>query len=135
MTCSSLLASEKIIVDFITKQLSFINLLDDEVVSPLFPIFNPLMVYCKFEREAWEVHNPELDLEIKLNDNILSRTRISLNFTVPTKPSKTVINSGVIPITAPGTLTISVVNVSNNNAVLKSISSSYTIFVQDAVSP
>jgi hypothetical protein len=126
MKCNLLLGSEKMIVDYQTKRVSAINILED-FASNIFPVAIQLAVLVSFELDEGEELNHEYTLQIKLNEIEIAQQSGSLSFPEGYKNIRNITNFSALTISAPGSLSLTIN--SNGNELKK-----YTIKILPASS-
>ena len=107
MKCTILIAAEQIIVDYQSKRISAINILEDFVAQSM-PIALHFMLLVGIEREGDDPNNGGFNLEIKNNDKELFKRVDNIDFPTGHNVTKNVTNFGTVIISEPGVLSFKI---------------------------
>jgi hypothetical protein len=103
MTCNLILAADQFLVDYETKIVSAINILDD-FRSLTFPFVRPISVLISLKRGEQDGLETEATLEILLNGKVLLGQKFPIKFSEGYHNTKNISKIGALVITSPGEL-------------------------------
>ena len=79
MIVKQLIVAQSIIVDFQSKRITAINLYED-IISQVFPVAIPVSICTFISKNENEPDEASLSLNIKINEQILIRPALNVNF-------------------------------------------------------
>lgn len=109
MKCTLLLAAETIIVDYNTKRLSAINILESSAVAS-FPIPIPFMLFVAVERTEVGEREVEVTVKITHEQKEMYKRADTVVFSDGYEIAKNVTNFGTMIIPSPGNLKFEVLS-------------------------
>jgi hypothetical protein len=107
MKCPILLCAEIVLLDYSTRKISAINILQDSSV-PMFPTITPMAAYILLEKDLNEKVT-DVYIEIKLNDTVLAKNKLDLNFS-SSLTFGSIMGMGVLSINSEGIFSVSIIN-------------------------